>query len=163
MNNTQLAHIGGELLLVGGISFFLNKKIEDLKEQLGDVQQEHNDMKEGMLQLQQENTQLKQVINELMNRTSSIMNHLQPTSNTPDIKPQPSVVTPVKKKKLRRKQSSNTTDVPIPSTRIEPVDDSSDSGDHTLDDGELDNLLEQEFNNMNTSHCENGVCTLIDD
>ena len=46
MNNVTIAHIGGELILMAGISFYFHKKVTTLQHEVTKLHAEHNDLAE---------------------------------------------------------------------------------------------------------------------
>ena len=146
MNNLQIAHIGGTLVLVGGVTFYFNKKVSALETEI-----EH---------LQQENKELKNELDTIYNDISDIRKALVYTQH--HIFPSSDSTSP---KKRKRK------DVKKPAPEPDPSSDS-DSGIKTLDDRDLDNLLEQEYNELNKKStlspipkivCEDENCKLVDE
>lgn len=146
MNNITLAHVGGELVLLGGIAFYFHRKTAALQDVLTKMQSEQEDLQETI-------EEMKEVIQQL-NAAVMQLRHTQMPKAMPVHVPKRDF-TPVKKPKKK------------PPRRVEPITDSEDSG---LNNSELDRELADEYiqlqqdrNNVREDRddCEGEVCELI--
>lgn len=148
MNNVTLAHIGGELVVIGGIAFYFQRKTSALEQQI--------------LQLQQENRELVTAIDELGDQMQQLAAMVMQGRQQPRQAP-----TPVPRQGRTRKDRR-----PPPVSKVidsaqrappttQAFSDDNDSGNETLDDRELDRELEQDLQELEKSRkCDGDVCEL---
>jgi len=142
MNNTTIAHIGGELVVLSGISFLFYKKTNSLKKDLDLVTEKNKELTEVVNSLQEHIQRLSMAVMQLQE------SHFQQPKpmRVPQQPPKPVVVQPPKPSVIQK-------------PKIEVESDSEDSGDETLDDSVLDKELESELSKLN---CDGDTCKLVD-
>lgn len=148
MNNVTLAHIGGELVVIGGIAFYFQRKTSALEHQI--------------LQLQQENRELVTAIDELGDQMQQLAAMVMQGRQQPRQAPAP-VPRQGRTRKDRRpppvSQVIDSAQRAPPTTKA--FSDDNDSGNETLDDRELDRELEQDLQELEESRkCDGDVCEL---
>ena len=156
MNNVTLAHIGGELVVIGGVAFYFHRKTTLLEQQV--------------MQLQKENRELAAAIDNLgeqMEQLAEFVMQGAPPAPRPRQQPQQPQQTPVPRQGRPTRPKAPPPVVAVdtaqrmpPRRRPAPSDDD-DSGNETLDDRELDRELEKDLQELETSRsCEGDVCEL---
>lgn len=160
MNNVTLAHIGGDLVLIGGVVFYFQKKTSKLAEEIETLKKDNKELNEmvdeltrGMQQLGTMFMQLQQQIKK--SNTASPVVVQQPVQLTPlqtPLEPTPIFVKSKKAKQVKKSTVSM---------------DSSES-EETIDDKELDKELTTEYSRLEderkkkTVECTEDKCKLVD-
>lgn len=153
MNNVTLAHIGGELVVIGGVAFYFHRKTTLLEQQI--------------IQLQKENRELATAIDNLgeqMQQLADFVMQGAPPTHRPRSQPQQTPV-PRQGRPTRPKAPSPAVAIDnaqrIPPRRRPVPSDDDDSGNETLDDRELDRELEKDLQELESSRsCKGDVCEL---
>jgi chromosome segregation ATPase len=162
MNNITLAHIGSELVIIGGIAFYFHRKTNMLQTELENLKMENKNLTELVNDMQEN---LQQLGNVVMHLQQQLHNQSVPHRNrsTKQTSVQLPPLEQVNKHPLvdNRKRNSGL-------HRRRPVKKhSDDSGSETLDDTELDKELESEYDKLQKERrvhavddCEGDVCSL---
>ena len=151
MDNMTLAHVGGELVLIGGVAFYFHRKTTLLTEQIEVLKQENKKLAEAIIELQENLNQLGMVI---MNAPIQQRSPLQtpPQHKLKMQAPlQPRQESMSSQLKMHHQQGSR--------KLVEKAD--SDTGDETLDDRILDQELE-EIEKPQRKKCDKDICELVD-
>jgi len=156
MNNITLAHVGGELVIIGGVAFYFHRKtksleteLEELKRQTNELKAVINDMQDTIQQLGSMVVRQSQTQSQTQTQRSKEKEYL---TVPPKVSQQSMARQPVSKPPRRKQVKKN---------------DSDDSGSETLDDADLDRELATEFKKLNQERsrieCNNDVCELVED
>lgn len=62
MNNVTLAHIGGDLVLIGGVAFYFHRKTSALQEEINVLKRENKEMSNAIIELQDSLQQLGSIV-----------------------------------------------------------------------------------------------------
>lgn len=179
MDNIRIAHIGGELVVIGGIAFYLHRKATNLEAEVEALKKTNEELI----------SEIGKITKSLNNLGSIVMQFQQSRSHQPLPQPQPQSATamartapsphashashPSHKQKPRIAKPSSSSQVVAAvaspkKTQQRKVtfvadDDDDDFGDHTLNDDELDGALANEFTQISTERqCRGEVCVLND-
>jgi uncharacterized membrane protein len=160
MENLNISHIGGELVLIGGVAFYFHRKTNTLQEQITALKEENHELSETMEELKNTIQQLASMVMQIPPQSQPVY---PPRTNTAESTTRPS---------LRRRVSSlnrqPVQQAPLPQPRVVVVKkhrprDSEDSGDDTYEDGELDAELGDELAKLNNEReCTDEQCQLVD-
>jgi hypothetical protein len=169
MNNVTLAHIGTELVVIGGIAFYFHRKTNLLQTELEALKKENLSLVETLNDMQDNLQQLGNLVMRLQQQIQNPFQHQQtntrkkPSSNNVQLPPlsqtnkHPTVVSePPKRTGLHRRRVRKHSD---------------DSASETYDDTELDRELEVEYDKLNKERnknkeepriveCDGDVCEL---
>ena len=176
MENISLSHIGGELVLIGGIAFYFHRKTNNLQEQITALTEENKELCETIEELKNGLQQLATMIMQNTQQTFS-----QPVSRSvPQMRhvSQPSAQRQQKSIPLRRQVSSQQ---PVPQPVSQPIHqqlthqkqretftktsggDSDDSGDDTYENDYLDAEIGDELAKLSKeTNCDDDQCKLVD-
>ena len=155
MNKYQMAHIGGELVVISGVTFYFNKKITETNEKIAELQEENEELRSIVSELQSQVNQLGKFCYMLQNGVG--MN--EPVSTNEGVK---TVKNEVHETPRRKTKPTNSRKEKRPSKKVVSSSDE-DSGMETFDDRDLDAELEDELQELNNTTCSNGTCTLLDE
>ena len=149
MNNVTLAHVGGELVLIGGVAFYFHRKTALLQQELEALKKANAELCESVLELREGMQQLG----------SMVMQSQQQTP--PPLRPAEAFTVPPRRQPLQqRKRPKHRKPQPPPQEIPTETDD---SDDETIDDRELDRELEGEYTRLTSERkCEGDTCTLMD-
>jgi len=150
MNNITLAHIGGELVLIGGVAVFFHKKTATLQQKIDLLSSNFDTLTKSNEELVEAFVKLQNHVQHLTSSLMQLQQHISPTVEPPQ--PQS-----VKKTTFNMpKTPSKTFEKPSfsslkKSAKTKPKVELEDSGDETLEDSVLDKELENES-------CTNDTC-----
>ena len=182
MDKITLAHIGGEIVLIGGVAFYFHRKTVKMNEQITALQKENAELKEAIQDLNSSVQELGMLVMQMRNALGSRASAASVSATTPPIimsmglppfQQQGNKVTEkaIKKPSIKLEpQSSTTTKATV--RKVNTGGD--DSGDETsLDEADLDKEIEQELSQLSKErkdnptiakvNCDDGVCKLVDD
>lgn len=179
MNNITLAHIGGDLVLIGGVAFYFHRKTAALSEEILTLKKENKLLSDAIVELQENFQQLGDAFMQLQGaggpqqqpqrvQVPPQRRPQQTSQRPPQRQPQPAAQPgalgmmdmmqgfmqqqPVQQPTLRKPKRSPK------SRRADPED----SGIETLDDRDLDKELDTEYQELEKQrgNCEGDVCTM---
>jgi hypothetical protein len=152
MNKLQMAHIGGELVLISGVAFYFNKRITETNDKIAELMEENEELRTVVVDLQEKVNQLGRVcymlqtgVNVQQEKKTIVRNevHETPKRRTQEV--------------VKNRKNKNGMKQPVQYSSEE------DSGMETFDDRDLDAELEDEIKELNKSRCVDGTCTLLDE
>jgi hypothetical protein len=176
MNNTTLAHIGSELLVVGGLAFYFHRKTSGLQDAVLQLQKENRDLIEVINEIQEDMQQLATIVTQQQRQLSGTRpagpagpSQMKPVPRKPalrDQRAQPVQSQPAAQLETVAPQGGTVPPrtVAAPSSqqsKPSPTEDTDESGLETLDENELDKELSGEYEKLaKERQCNNGVCEL---
>ena len=168
MNNTTLAHVGAELVVIAGVSFYFHHKTKTLQTEINNLKKDNKELYEIIDELEKGMNQLGQMVMRLQQNQQGIQKRPRPQEQTPfpqtpNPLPQqepfqpPEQRSPPRREKKRPKKQKK---------RVEIESDYS-SGDETLDDKDLDKELQGELSKIHQERkpkmvCNDDTCNLLD-
>ena len=145
MNNVTLAHIGGEIVLIGGVAFYFHRKTKNLGEQIVTLQKENAELREAIQDLSE---QIQQLGNMVMQMRHS---HIQ--TKPTQVQQKPTVQVKQVPKKVSVQQP------PLQTSKIETFS--------QIEEDDLDKEISEELEELQKGreqNCdEDGVCKLVDE
>lgn len=142
MDNITLAHVGGELVIIGGIVYYFHKKYTNIQDQVNYLKSENEELRALIEELQEGMQQLGAMV---MKQTNS-----PPQRSTPTTQPIQSTL----------RETMNVSHKTPKRRRRIPKSDTEDSGNETYDDRDLDSELAGEFKELDTQRCQGDFCDL---
>lgn len=172
MDKITLAHIGGELVIIGGVAFYFHRKTVKMTDRITALEQENAELKEAIQALNDSLQELGMIV---MQMRGAKMQQAAASQQSPMAPIIMSMMPPIHQNKVTEKAIKK----PIlkkPSLPVKPARKTvgDDSGDETLDEADLDKELEPELSQLNKErkdpsatiakvNCDDGVCKLVDD
>jgi erythromycin esterase-like protein len=159
MNNVTLAHIGGDLVLIGGLAFYFHKKNNAMMKEITLLKQQNQQLNETIMELQENIQQLGNAFMQFqqMNGQMAFMDR-QPKRNV--VQPQ----TLSQQRRPLQKHNQRRIIEEKPKKNKKMLSDSDDSGDETYDDKDLDKELSKEYTTLAKERdtCKGEQCELIE-
>lgn len=125
MNNVTLAHIGGDLVIIGGVAFYFHRKTNFLQEQISDLQKENKELHAVIADLQSNIQDIGTMIYQMQ----------RPSTGPRHIPRQPS-------QRAMYKQQSSPAHAPKDDLQSSPTDED------YFEDGDLDSELANEYKQL---------------
>lgn len=177
MNNVTLAHIGGDLVLIGGVAFYFHRKTNVLQEELSMLKKDNKELADAMEEIQDNMQQLGAMVMQLQQQMGRGRAPPQPQPQPQQAQPaQPPQPQPQRENfkqpdpmqlqgmmnmmqgvmpGMQQDMAQMMGDAQPTSGRKQkskrarkPKSDSEDSGDETYDDHELDRELAGEYQQL---------------
>lgn len=181
MDKITLAHIGGEIVLIGGVAFYFHRKTVKMNEQIVALQKENAELKEAIQELNNSLQELGMIVMQMRGAQRASVHQPTPQQQSPIAPIIMSMMSPpmqqnkvtekaIKKPALPKKQSQQQQQTET--FRAMPprkTDGGDDSGDETLDEADLDKEIEKELVELSKERtvpkmeCDDDVCKLVDD
>lgn len=161
MNNVTLAHIGGEMVIIGGLAFYCHKKNTELKNELHKLEEKNTELTEIVNKLQDHLQKLSYAFMQFQENSYQQQQPPPPPQKSVPPPPQKSVSPPPQKsvnlppRTSRSRPLKNKTPAKITS-----ISDDSESGDDTIADTELDKELDTELSKLNGKDCDGDTCPI---
>ena len=189
MNNITLAHIGGELVLIGGVAFYFHRKTNTLQEDVNTLKKENKELSDAVEDLQENLQRLGTMFMQLQQQLGGRrIPQPQPQPREPFIlqpqaQPQPQPREPfILQPQAQQVQQPNPMQdmmqgmmqgmMPGMQPQVRKLkkkrrakSDSEDSGEEAYDDRELDKDLVGEMKQLNSErqqNCTGETCQLIE-
>lgn len=146
MDNQLLAHVGGEVLVVGALAFYFHKQNTELHQQIAILKNTCRELGSAVEELQDSISQIGMVLSGGAARTNP----------APTPAPRRRYPSPPKPQRSKLGRVGTTATVKSGS------DSSSSSSDEdgTLNDNDLDKELKNELEEMEKMRCDGDVCTI---
>jgi hypothetical protein len=157
MDNTTLAHIGAEFVLIGGVAFYFQRKTKNLEEEIEQLKREQQGLINMIESMGESLERLGGIVMAMRGASatpqpvSAFPAAVAPTATPVSFPPRPHGKRPHHKKKRSRKQESSSSSS------------ESSSSDSTIDEKELDKELEGEYKLLKeerTDGCDGDVCEI---
>ena len=163
MNNITLAHIGGELVLVGGLAFYFHRKNNMMMKEIAQLKQQNQQLHETIMELQENVQQIGGAMMQMqqMGGQMSVMNQQMPQTKRHPMQTQQSQARrPIQQRVVQKHK----TEIEKSKKKKKIMSDSDDSGDETYDDKELDKELSKEYTTLakEREKCDGERCELIE-